>query len=320
MEGFHINTPLLYSTPISDFIGCKVYVKLDSVQPSGSFKIRGISHHCIKQVKEHNKNELITSSGGNAGLAVAYSGKKLGTKVTVVVPESTPPSMRSKIQAEGAEVIVHGKVWDDANEFALKLATNPNSAYIHPFDHPDLWEGHSTLITEIKESLGGQKPTAVVTVVGGGGLLVGILYGLHKVGWQDVPVIACETDGADSFSQAVKQGKIVTLPGITSIAKTLGAKTVCKEAFEWTKKHKIHSVVVTDKMAVEACLKFADDHRVLVEPSCGAGMACIYSKIPEVQNIVKEHGKDALIVAIGCGGNMVSLNTLLEWKKQFGIE
>jgi L-serine/L-threonine ammonia-lyase len=88
---------------------------------------------------------------------------------------------------------------------------------------------------------------------------------------KDVPVIACETDGARSFAEAVKKGELVTIPAVTSIAKTLGAKRVCQEALDWTKKHKVTSVICSDRQAVDACLKFADDHRCLVEQACGAG-------------------------------------------------
>jgi L-serine/L-threonine ammonia-lyase len=169
----------------------------------------------------------------------------------------------------GAKVIVQGAMWDEAHKLAMKLAEEPGSALAHPFEHPDIWEGHSTIITEVAEQLKGRaKPSVVVCSVGGGGLLIGILQGLHKVGWGDVPVIAAETKGADSFAQSHAAGAMVTLPAITSIAKTLGAATVSKEAFRWIEKHRILPCVVSDAEAVSACLRFADDHRSLVEPAC----------------------------------------------------
>lgn len=169
----------------------------------------------------------------------------------------------------GAEVIVHGAMWDLAHQKALQLASQEGCALAHPFEHPDIWEGHSTIITESFAQLGAsKKPSAVICSVGGGGLLIGVLQGLQNIGWTDVPVIAAETRGADSFAQSVAAGKLVTLPGITSIAKTLGAATVSSEAFEWTKKHKIIPCVVEDSEAVSACLKFLDDQRSMVEPAC----------------------------------------------------
>jgi len=323
---FHINSPLIESREIPKHITqpCRVLLKMDSLQPSGSFKIRGVGNICIKAVKEKGCNRLVTSSGGNAGLAVAYSGRELGVPVTVVVPETVSPFMRKKIQDLGAEVQIFGRAWDDANSVALQLATDPKTGYIHPFDDPAIWDGHATIIREIsdhykthsEESIFKKKPDAVVTVVGGGGLLCGLLQGMHEIGWQDVPVIAAETDGAQSYYAAIKQDKLVTLPAITSIATTLGAKRVCEEAFQWSKKHRIVPVVVTDKMAVDACLKFADEHRTLVEPSCGAGLALLYENVPELQRLL-EGKENPVILVVVCGGSAVSLEMLANWKTKF---
>jgi len=304
--------------------GAREYIKMNCVQPRSSFKIRGIGYPCSKRVKERKWSKLISSSGGNAGLAVAYSGRILKVPVTVVVPETTSEMMRKKIAAEGAEVIVHGQFWDQANELALKLAkedpSNASGETIHPFDDPYAWDGHSSMIFEIERQFRPHnlKPSVIVTVVGGGGLLCGLLQGLHKIGWQDVPILASETDGAQSFHEAVVQGKVVTIPAITSIARTLGARTVCKEAFEWTKKHKVESVVVSDKEAVDACIRFADDERCLVEVSCGAGLACVYQKIDALKKIL-DGKKDPIILVIVCGGSAVSLEFIEQWKKQFGL-
>ena len=110
----------------------------------------------------------------------------------------------------------------------------------------------------------------------------------------------------------------MTLPSINTIAKTLGAKRVAQEALEWTKKHKILPVLVSDKQAVDACLKFADHHRTLVEPSCGAGLAVIYDNLPVLQEVLKGK-KNPTILMIVCGGNAVSLQMLQDWKQQFNV-
>jgi len=310
----HINTPLLESRKLGNYVGAKVLLKMDALQPSGSFKIRGIGYCCSKAVKENHCTKFITSSGGNAGLAVAYAGRKLNVPVTVVVPETTPDFMRQLIEAEGAEVKIYGKVWDSAHEHAMSLCIDPNYKYIHPFDDKDIWKGHSTLIEEVFAY--NIKPSVIITVVGGGGLLVGIIEGLHKVGWNDIPIIACETEGAASFAASVQKDQLVTLDGITTIARSLGAKTICKEVFEWTKKHPIISHIVTDKMSVDALSNFVDDHRILVEPACGAGLAAVYSKAPALLEILKKE-KEPVILVVVCGGNMVSLEKLKEWKEMF---
>ncbi|HEY5799384.1 MAG TPA: pyridoxal-phosphate dependent enzyme, partial [Burkholderiaceae bacterium] len=180
-----------------------------------------------------------------------------------------------------------------------------------PFDHPDIWDGNATLIDEALEQTDAPFD-AVICSVGGGGLLCGVVQGLHRNGLLDVPVIAVETEGAASFYQAVQAGKLVTLPGITSIATTLGAKTVAQTALDWTFKHPISCVIVSDAQAVQACLSFADDMRTLVEPACGAALAALYVDLPETRGF-----KRPLVVV--CGGIGVDLAKLDGWKHRFGL-
>lgn len=307
MKPLHIETPLLESLALSQLTGKKIYLKMDALQPSGSFKIRGIGRLCQKAVAE-GKRHFIASSGGNAGLAVAYAGRKLGVPVTVYLPETTTLQVQECLKMEGAEVIVYGQVVDDVHDIAIERAKAPDCEYIHPFDNPVIWEGHETLIEEIVKQ--GIKPDAVVLSVGGGGLLCGVAAALEKVGWRDVKIIAVETEGAASYKAAIDQHHPVTIPEINTIATTLGAKRVAEQAFFWSKKHPILSSIVTDKMAVNACLHFADDHRVLVEPACGAALAVIY----EQQAILADFS--SLLVVV-CGGVNVSLEKLQNWKNQY---
>lgn len=309
MIPLHIETPLLESLPLSRLLEKSVYLKMEAMQPSGSFKIRGIGRLCQEAVKQ-GKRKFVAASGGNAGLAVAYAGRKLGIPVTVFVPEATGEEVRSRLKMEGAEVVVAGRIWDEAHEQALERAKAPGCQYIHPFDNPLIWEGHETLMMEVKEK--GFKPGAVVASVGGGGLLCGVVSALEKLGWHDVPVVAVETEGAASYRAALDAGKPVSLPEIHTIATTLGVKCVAKEAFLWSKRHPILSCVVSDQMAVQACLRFLDDHHVLVEPACGAALAAIYEK----SSVLKE--RDSLLVIV-CGGSDVSFSKLTAWKKQFSL-
>jgi len=208
--------------------------------------------------------------------------------------------------------------WDDADALAMKLAKQPGYAYIPPFNHPDIWEGVATVIQESAAQLP-EKPSAVVVSVGGGGLMAGVLQGMQDVGWNEVPLIAMETKGANCFDAAVQAGKLVTLDEITSIAKSLGARTVAAKALEWTHKHKIINHVCSDQEAVLACERFADDHRMLVEPACGASLACVYERLFKGW---KEQGKLAelkSVLVIVCGGNIVSLKALKEWKEKLGL-
>jgi L-serine/L-threonine ammonia-lyase len=203
--------------------------------------------------------------------------------------------------------LIHGPSWDDAYAHAVTLAEQTSAINIHPFDDPQVWRGHASLVQEIAEA--GIKPGAIVLSVGGGGLLCGVVEGLHSIGWIDVPIVAVETEGASSFAQSVQADRLITLEQITSIATTLGARTVARQALDWTRRHPIVPWVVSDRAAVDACLRFADDHRVLVEPACGAALAAGYLRAPAVID------RDPVVIIV-CGGVGVTRELLQKWDNQ----
>ncbi|XP_029778123.1 serine dehydratase-like isoform X2 [Suricata suricatta] len=300
-EHFHTATPLLESWALSQVAGTTVFLKCENVQPAGSFKIRGIGHFCQQVVKEGCRH-LVCSSGGNAGIAAAYAARKLGVPATIVLPEGTSQHV----------------VWDEASLKAQELARRDGWVNVPPFDHPLIWEGHASLVQELKAALG-TPPGALVLAVGGGGLLAGVSAGLIEVGWQRVPIIAAETQGAHCFNAAIKAGKLVTLPNITSVAKSLGAKTVAVRALECTKELEIFSEVVDDSQAVSAVQKFLDDERMLVEPACGAALAVIYSGLlGRLQAEGRLSPSLASVVVIVCGGNSINSQGLQALKAQLG--
>jgi len=305
MNPLHIETPLLESRALTLHAGRTVWLKLEAVQPPGSFKIRGIGLACQEYIRRGAKR-LISSSGGNAGIAVAYAGRHLSVPVVVVVPETTTERAKALIRQEGAEVIVHGCSWQEANVLALSMVKE-SDAFLHPFDDPLLWRGHATMVDEVARA--GLKPDAVILSVGGGGLLCGVVEGLHRNGWQDIPVLAVETQGAASFAQSISAGHLVELDAITSIATSLGARRVCEQAFKWSKNHPIHSVVVSDRATVSACQRFITDQRLVVEPACGAALAVVYDALPELDSFQS-------VLVIVCGGVTASVEQLQRWSKQ----
>jgi len=308
MTQLHITTPVLAHRPLSAQLHKSVWLKMDNLQPSGSFKLRGIGLMC-QRAAALGAQHFVCPSGGNAGFAAAVAGVALGLPTTIFVPETTAESVRAEIRAIGATVIVTGKVWDETNQAALQACEQPGAVYIPPFDHPDIWNGNATLIDELAGTL---DFDVVLCSVGGGGLLSGIVQGLHRNGLAHIPVIAVETEGAASLHTSVLAGELVTLPAITSIATTLGARRVAQQAFDWTQKHEIHSVTVSDAQAVAACLAFADDMRTLVEPACGATLAVAYQNLP----VLKEFKRPLIVV---CGGIAVDMVKLEAWKTQFNL-
>jgi L-serine/L-threonine ammonia-lyase len=225
--------------------------------------------------------------------------------VLVVVPETTSARARELIAREGAQIVVHGASFQEANAHALSML-GPEDAFIHPFDDPLLWEGHAGMIDEVAAA--GLQPDAVVLSVGGGGLLCGVVEGLRRQGWNDVPVIAVETEGADSYARSLAAGERIELPAITSIATSLGARRVSEQAFALARRHPVIPQVVSDRAAVEACLRFMDDHRVVVEPACGAALALAYAP-----SVLADYRRVLVIV---CGGVTATVEQLQRWGRE----
>ena len=224
--------------------------------------------------------------------------------VIVVVPETTSERARHLLQLEGAEVIVHGKMWSEANELAMSLLTEQD-AFLHPFDDPLLWQGHASMIDEVVED--GVRPDAVILSVGGGGLLAGVDEGLRRNGLDNVPVYAVETQGMSSYNAALEAGKPVEVAALTGVATSLGARQVWQRAFDLAMKRTVVPVIVSDREAVDACLSFLDDHRMLVEPACGASLAPLYGKKLDLNNY-----KNVLVIV--CGGSTATMNSLSTFK------
>ena len=301
----HIETPLVESLPLSRKVQGRVWLKMESLQPSGSFKLRGIGHACRTHAAAGAKG-FLCSSGGNAGIAVAYSGRRLNLPAIVVVPETTSARAIELIEQEAARVVVRGASWQEAHDYATETL-EAGWAYIHPFDDPLLWTGHATVIDEtVRQGIG---PDAVVVSVGGGGLLCGVIEGLRRNALPTVPVVAVETEGAASLWESLRQKRHTALEQITSIATSLGAKNVADAAYACAVKHGVYSHVVSDKQAVCACLQFCRDHRILVEPACGASLAAVYEPVESLKG-----RRDILVVV--CGGAGVTIQQLEHWSEE----
>ena len=313
----------------------RIFLKLETLQPSGSFKSRGIGNYLLAALKKASNPEHVhfySSSGGNAGLACVHSANSLGRPSTVVVPTSTKPLMIAKIKAAGAnEVVQHGATWRDADahlrEVVIKQAeaNGEEGVYVPPFDHPDIWEGHVTLVDEVSkqlDALGESAPDVLVCSVGGGGLFNGLMDGIAKLeAWKKTTVLALETAGAESLAQSLKQGKLITLPGITSMATSLGATRVSERTFELATKHqstgKIVSAVLTDAEAAMGCWRLADDERMLVELACGVNVALCYGGRLE-KALGRAVSADEKVVIVLCGGSNVTTQMVEGWRRDYG--
>ncbi|OCZ25812.1 serine dehydratase [Acinetobacter pittii] len=301
-------TPCIKSNKLSELNNCNVWLKMESSQPTGSFKQRSIGNACQQYAKRGAK-KFISSSGGNAGISAAYMGNKLSIPVTVVVPETTSSQAINLMQQENAEVIVHGKSLVEANDLALTYV-NSEAVYIHPFDDQYLWEGVAHIIDEVISD--GVRPDAVILSVGGGSLLSGISQGLIK-NLLNIPIYAVETEGTASLNTSIKTGQHAKLNEVTGIATTLAAKQVCENAFKVSQVEQVISLTVSDKEALAACFNFLDDHRTLVEPACGATLSTLYNKK------LSFSPTDNILVIV-CGGATVTLEQLFKYSKDLALE
>lgn len=299
----HIRTPLILHPGLSTQ-NRRIWLKLENLQPSGSFKLRGMGSLCSEAASRGIKH-LVCPSGGNAGFATAVAARQLGLQAHIVVPQTTPQATRDRIVQIGAQLTVHGQVWEQSNQLALELAQGADTEYVPAFDHALLWEGHSTMIDEVVQDC--PEVDAIVTSVGGGGLLAGVLVGLQRHGRTDCRVVACETEGAASFAAAMQAGHPVRLAQIQTLASSLGASQVAAWPVEHIQAFDHHCVVLSDAQAVMGVARYAADLRQLVEPACGVSLAVAYLDHPSIAD-----AHDVVIVV--CGGISVSAQQVGEWQ------
>ncbi|PFH59314.1 hypothetical protein XA68_12515 [Ophiocordyceps unilateralis] len=318
-------TPCVISPQLSRVAGCNVHLKLDNLQPSGSFKSRGIGNLMTRAAANATGPvHFYCSSGGNAGLACATSAVALRKPATIVVPVTTSDLMKTKLLDLGVEVQQVGKNLAAADEYLRTelLARDPHGVYVPPYDHPHVWDGAASIVGELRDQL--DVPLdAIVCSVGGGGLFNGLMQAIESFPWSGAkPDVVCvETAGADCLNASVRARAHVTLPEITSIATSLGCSRVSKESWKWIQRANTHSLVVSDADAAMSCVRFADDARHLVEVSCGAALApvyrgdlrrCLGRGLSDVEWACKN------IVVIVCGGSGVTLNILDQYRREYG--
>ncbi|KAF4619076.1 hypothetical protein G7Y89_g14772 [Cudoniella acicularis] len=283
-----VETPCIHSTALSRTAGCNIFLKLENLQPSASFKSRGIGNLMSLAIEQHGLEKPIhfyCSSGGNAGIACATAALSLGRPATIVVPLSTTAFMVSKLKLLGVEVVQTGKHWSEADNYLRKelLAKNENGIYVPPFDHPDVWEGNGTIIDEVEKQMCDKGDyDAIVCSVGGGGLFSGIMSSLERhgrllPGGRNIKVMAVETEGAHSLALSLERKELSKLDAITSIATSLGATQVAAKAFEWGQRPEVTSCVFDDAEAAMGAVCFADDERIVVETACGVSIATAYN-------------------------------------------
>ncbi|ROT43232.1 L-serine dehydratase [Sodiomyces alkalinus F11] len=364
-----IETPLIASAQLSRAAECNIFLKLENLQPSGSFKSRGVGNFTLRAAAAAAASpspdvHFYCSSGGNAGLACATSALALNRSATIVTPTTTSALMISKLKLLNAHVEQFGNNWAEADKHLREnlLAKDPNGVYVPPFDHPHVWDGAATMIDELVSQFPRDLDLhGLVCSVGGGGLLNGLFQGLEAFErdpsgsppWprgKPPSVVAVETCGAHSLHASIEAGEHVTLPGITSIATSLGAVRVSDKTWEWAERKAVlgpkreakraaaaaaaaaavsscagaaglESVTVSDAEAALACVRFADDARFLVETACGATIAVCYNgelRRTLGRGLTDAEWREKNVVLVVCGGSGVSLEILEGYREKYG--
>ena len=222
--------------------------------------------------------------------------------------------MIAKIRNAGAEEVVqYGESWAEADAFLREgvMKGKEGAVYVPPFDHEDVWDGNASMIEELVE-----KPDVVICSVGGGGLFCGVQLGLERRGWEDVSVLAVETEGAESLNMSLKEGRVVELENIRSKATSLGAKRIADKAFELGQRDNVRSVVLSDAEAAMGCWRLADDERFLVEMACGVSVAVCYDGL--LRKLLPDLTPESQVVLVLCGGSNITLEMLMMYRKKYG--
>jgi len=234
-------------TPQMDIVldaGQTVTAKLESLQISGSFKIRGALNTVLSLQSEELAKGLVTASGGNHGLGVATAGSMTGASTTIYLPRNTPASKIEKLQNIASEVIVDGDVWDDANNLALEDARETGKTYVHPFADESVIAGQGTLSLEILHD--NPDIDILIVAIGGGGLISGVASAAKLIK-PDIKIIGVEAVGAPTLKNSLDAGKLVTLDKIRTKANTLAPRQSAQVNFDIISKNVDQIVLVTDE-------------------------------------------------------------------------
>ncbi len=286
-----LETKLVFSDYFSKQTGNKVYFKPENMQRTGAYKVRGAYYKLSTLSKEEREKGLITASAGNHAQGVAFAAQSYGVKAVIVMPTTTPLIKVNRTKGYGAEVVLHGDVYDEACEYALQLAKEHGYTFVHPFDDYAVATGQGTIAMEIIKEL--PLVDYILVPVGGGGLATGVST-LAKLLNPNIKVIGVEPAGANCLQVSMQQGKVTTLPGVNTIADGTAVKTPGSKIFPYLQSNLDEIITVEDAELVTAFLDMVENHKMVVENSGLLTVAALkHLKV-----------KDQKIVSILSGGNM----------------
>ena len=257
-------TKLVYSEHLCDQTGGKIFLKPENMQHTGSYKVRGAYYKISTLTEEEKQRGLITASAGNHAQGVAYAAGQFNCKARIVMPTITPLIKVNQTKSFGAEVILHGDVYDEAYAYALKLAAEENYTFVHPFNDLEIATGQGTIAMEIVQEL----PTVdyIVVPIGGGGLIAGV-SSLAKMLNPKIKIIGVEPKEAASMKASIDAGHVVELESANTIADGTAVKTVGDKVFPYVVENVDDIILVDDEELIGAYLDMVENHKIVVENS-----------------------------------------------------
>lgn len=296
-----LETKLKYSEYFTEQTGNKVWFKPENMQYTGAYKVRGAYYKISTLSQEERDRGLITASAGNHAQGVAYAAKIYGCKAVIVMPTTTPLIKINRTKSYGAEVVLYGDVYDEACDYALKLAEENGYTFIHPFNDLDVATGQGSIAMEIIKEL----PTVdyVFCPIGGGGLCTGVAT-LVKMLNPKIKVIGVEPAQANCMQVSVEKGEVVTLPTVNTIADGTAVKTPGDKLLPYIMENVDEIITVEDDELIGAFLDMIENHKMVVENSGLLTVAALKH--------LNVRGKK--VVAILSGGNMdvITMSTVVQ--------
>jgi threonine dehydratase len=292
LRGLVHRTPLIHSRTLSGHLGAPTYLKLECLQKTGSFKPRGAFNRILEMSTEEKKRGVVAVSGGNHAQGVAYAATHLGIAATICMPANTPRNYLDATRGYGADIVLCSDIKAAFAESAR--LQQQGQVMVHPFDDPFVAAGQGTVGLEILEDLPGA--THVFVSIGGGGFIGGVATAIRTIK-PEAKIIGVETHGADAMAQSLAAGKLVELPAITSIARTLGAPRVSEFTYRLVRELVEEVVVVDDAAAARALFLLLERTKHLTEPAAACCLAAA-----ETQR-AKFTPKDQVVLIL-CGGNV----------------
>jgi threonine dehydratase len=288
-----VRTPLIYARKISKLINADVYLKLENLQVTRAFKVRGGVYYVNVMKDQAIRRGLITASTGNHAQSIAYAGSLIGARTIIVMPSTAPKNKIEAVKDLGAEVLIHGRIFEEAREMAEKLAEEKNMLYVHPVNEPLLYPGVATMHLEVIEDL--PDVDVIINPIGGGSGASGAVIVAKTIN-PEIKVVGVQAEGAQSFYLSWRRGELVATGRADTIAEGLATARAYEYPFQILKDRIDDIVLVSDPEIIEAVRILLELEGVVAEPSGAASLAAALK--------IKEKLAGKKIVAMITGGNI----------------